>query len=487
MKCKLLSLLLTGSLILTLAGCGGKEDTSGAENESSAAVQESSTSQEGPESAGSVENTETGVSEETIEQASSEALEPFTAEVLVKEMAAASEGKQMLQVSVSMDMEMSISAQGITVEMAMNSTTDTKASLEPYASYSNTVMTMDMAGQQTTTDSEVYIVMENDTLVSYVHDNSTGQWSRMDSGMGLDDTMVQYTGYDWMEEKTAEELILAKDTQIVGGKETYVLSCTLTGEEMQMALNGMSGLEDMLAENGLGTLDYTALNVPTVYYIDVETYLPVQIEMDIEGMSEMMDRLLSSLTGEAEAGTEADMGIDISKVHAVYSNISYEPVEVPALPEEAVMMAAQSSFNPDQGDGTYIIQESGAVARVTCPEDFTVTDMTYDSLSLEKGDGTQMAAYTMFMGASSEDFVAYVEETDVSDLQAEEMYISHGMGPVIGQFETMELKCQGVNLYYAWAPMGEGWVYVNMADFNGLEIEAAMKPLLDAVEAWQLQ
>ena len=435
--------------------------------------------------AGAASGTEDAASSE-IPESSEEVMEEMTAQKLVEEMAAAAEGRQMTRTSVTMEMEMSMESEGVAMTMAMSSTADTMVSMEPYAAYTDTTMTIDMDGQQITETSQVYMLEEEGKLVNYTHADSLDMWQKLDTGMSLDEIMVQYTGYDWMKEKPENELALAEGTQMVGDREVYVMNCTLTGQEMQQALNGMSNLEDMLAQSGLEALDYTALTVPTVYYIDAETYLPVQMDMTIEGMSEMMNSLMSGMLDQTEDGTDIDMSIDISDVKVIYTDISYDPVEVPAVPEEGVMIAEQAGFNPDQGDGTYIIQESGAAARITCPEGWTVTDMAYDGITMQKDDSTQLGGFTMYKGVTGEDFISYVEEVDVQELIAQELYISHEAGPVIGEYETMQVKCQGLTLYYAWGTVGDGQIFINVADYNGLDIESVLNPLLEIVEKWDL-
>ncbi len=290
------------------------------------------------------------VSEQRVEE-SSENIEPseepdevMTAAKLLDNLVTAMEGKIMLQTTVAMEMEMSIGIGEYAMNMATVNTSETKMSVEPFLSYNKSSVTMEMDGEQITMDSEVYTVEENDTVVSYMHEPTSGTWLKMDSGVALKDAMQSYTGYEWMKDKAMDELVLEDATQVVEGKDAYVLKCTLTGEEMQKALNGMSNMEDMLEQSGLDFYDYGMLTVPTVFYIDTQTYRPIQIEMEIQGMSELVNNVM---TGMAEENGEEDavsgMNMEISKVYAIYNNISYDAVEVPALPAEAIEAVKQEN------------------------------------------------------------------------------------------------------------------------------------------------
>lgn len=478
MRKKISALCFAGVLALSLAACGEKN------------VEVTSSEQVTFAPLGSVETTEAPASVEVTE---SPEPEKMTAKKLVEEMAAALEGKQVLQTTAEMAMEVaqSVSIEGMSMEMetSMHNITETSISLEPYAAYAMSTATVDVMGESTTVDSEMYTVVEDDAVVYYMTDEVSGTWSRVDIGLTLDEmlAMGSYTGYNWMTEKNEEELILEEETELLDGQEVYVLCCTLTGEEMQMALNGTSGLEDMLKEYNLEALDYSMLVVPSVFYVDTKTFRPIKIEMEIQGMGEMMNHLMSEIMGEtAEEGMEGmDMTIDVSGVTAVYTNISYDPVEVPSVPEEAYAQTEQERFNPDQGDGTYIVQESGAAVRITCPEGWMATDMSYDSLTLESNDG--MVMYTMYQDTDNEDFAMYVEYLWIPQIEENGVYVSHEAGPVVDGMETIVVTCDGGNMIFVWKPVSNGGVFTYLVDSQGASVEECVRAAMALVEEYSLE
>lgn len=265
----------------------------------------------------------------------------MNAEKLVEKTLNALEEKQMTQATGIYEMEIGMEVEGNVMKMDMEMSMDTKACQEPYASFVDMEMKIDVSGLRMTETVQSYTLVEDGTLVSYTHTDSTDTWLKQESGMNLEEVMAQTDSYNWLAQKASEDLVLAKETQTINDREVYVLSCTLTGEEMQKTLDNMGSMKDLFNENGLGEVDFTALSVPTVFYIDKETFLPVKIEMDIEGMSDMMDSMVTSLLGGS--GVSIEMELDISKMHMVLDNIGYDKIEVPTVPEEGLIAGNQES------------------------------------------------------------------------------------------------------------------------------------------------
>lgn len=417
------------------------------------------------------------------------------AEALIEKLIEISTGSVMTQATNTMEIEMSMSMEGVTIDMDMSSVGKNMIQMNPYMAYTTTEMTMTMMGQQETMVSESYIVTEDGNLMTYMYDESVGYWTKMDSGLSEAELMEQQeAGFDWLKEKPLSDFTVDTQVHNIGGRDAYKVEFTLTGQEMNQSLNGMAGVSDMLEESGMGDLDMSSLNVPAVYYIDAETYQIIQMEMNIEGMGDMMNDMMSSLLGADAATAGYQMEFDISKCYVIYSDISYDPVEIPALPAEAtettdVMDLEDIEIRDNEATevqpegGVYTIEESGAVAKITCPEGWTVVYSAYDSIDIENEETWQEAEFIMYMDVTREDFVAYVEEMIVPELQQYEgIYVSHGAGPQIGDYETMEVLGDGLNFYFAWAPAGEGWIMVSVSEFNGLSLEEALPPILDLVD-----
>jgi len=450
---KLALLLAVCITVLALVGCGGKktEDPSQSSGESAA-----SSSQQ------------------------TEPMEAVTADTLAKKVAEVTRGKSLTQIKTVMEMDVTMSAQGTSMTMLMDMVSQSKMSADPYLTYMETESFIEMDGQQMSEGTQSYIQLVDDRLVTYTHLNSTDEWTWEEVAVTPELLEAQTDEYSWLENKAAEELTLEDGTQALDGHTVYVLHCTLTGDEMMEAAGagGVNGLEEALAVGGVETADFSALTMPTTIYIDAETYLPLKREMEILGMSELMNSLAAS--------ANADMQMTINTVKVAASGMSYEPVEIPAVPAEVMLKKEQENFEPDQGNGVYIIQESGSAAKFTTPVDWSVAEATYDNLFLEHANGRMAASCTIYADVDGTTFSSYVSENEVQTYTQQSMYESHGTGTAINGFETMWIKCDGVNMYYAWAPMGDAWLFIQMMDYAGQSLETALTPLLNGFQSYQL-
>ncbi|MBR4290026.1 MAG: hypothetical protein IKT52_05225 [Oscillospiraceae bacterium] len=413
---------------------------------------------------------------------------PMTAERLVQEMLTATAANPMTSSTVDMEMGITVAAEGVTMEMNMDMTSVNMVSLEPYAGYSELTMTMDMLGEQTTETTRQYMMEQDGAIVSYMNVDGTSSWEKLVMDLNLEQLMQESQDYNYLTQAAAEELQLAESTQLLDGQEVYVLSIDLKGTQMQDALSSMDSLYSLLSETGMD-FDFSALTVPTTYYIDVATYLPVKMEMDIQGMGEMMTGMIGSMLGGAAAGME----IDIPTFKAVYSQMGYGPAEIPAVPAEGKLKADQVSFNPDQGDGTYIIQESGSAVKITCPEGWTATEMGYDNLTLEKDDGSKSVTYNMWTGiAGGYGFVSRIERGDILGQMEAGNYGSHGNTTLEldgNSYGALWVKCNdGSRIYYAWDQIGAetNYILVKTVDKTGSSMEDSLADVLSFVEEYQL-
>ncbi len=261
----------------------------------------------------------------------------MTTEKLAAKMVQATAGKTMTQMTMDMELEMDIDLEqaGMTLGMGidMDYQMNMKMQSDPYAAYGDITMdmNMDMLGQimDVSETMQMYMVMEDGKLVNYTHADSTGAWERqeaeLDAAQGMD--------YSFLKEMIPQ-ITLDEEKQTLKGREVYVIRLTLTGEQMQSVMNGSGGMQDALGQMGMdGELDMTSLTVPAVFYVDAQSFLPVQIEMEISGMGEMMDSMISGLVGAGAEGVS--MKVEVPTCRMVCTNIGFDPVEIPELPAEA--------------------------------------------------------------------------------------------------------------------------------------------------------
>jgi hypothetical protein len=225
-------------------------------------------------------------------------------------------------VTFKMDINMAISADGESLDMgmAMDMDMQTISSTNPVAAYSKAVMVMDYMGESETQTTETYLVEEDGEYVTYTL--SDDYWSRSVVDAEEKDQLVNGVDYSYLKELKDEDLNLAKETQKVDDKETYVLSFSVSGD--YMAKQGMD-MEELM---GLG-VDMSDISFPMTMYIDTESFLPVRVTIDMESMSDMIDQMMAESMGDL--GVEMKMEV---KCENFVSNMTYN-VEVPAVPAEA--------------------------------------------------------------------------------------------------------------------------------------------------------
>lgn len=388
----------------------------------------------------------------------------MTAEILLEHVNAAAETDATAYL-MDLKMDASIGTGGITVALELSVNSENMQSADTADAYAKTTTGMTIGEETTTETMLVYTKEEAEGTLVYSNEEGTDSWTVTPAPE--EDTA---TDSDFPLVKDGINATLEEATQTVDGREAYVLRAELTGEDIPL---------DSLPDSG--TEELSTLAVPAVFYFDAETYLPLRIEMDLAEMGEL---LVASL-GLAEEGAEMEAAFE--ELSLVMHGIRYEPVEIPAVPGKGVLIANQQNANPDQGDGTYVIQESGAAVRITCPEGWTAGEMGCDNVTLNSADGTQSVLYTMYTYIDSMGFYVTVERYRAIPLMDENNYAAHGHGPMIGDYETAWVQSNdGAYQYYAWRTVGDKAILVEMEDLGGRAIEDALTPALEIVADYDL-
>lgn len=261
-------------------------------------------------------------------------------DVLVKTQEAHQE-QNMTSAKLLMDLEMSLATQGITLDMAMNMDGIYKYSTDPYVVYAEGDMVLDMMGETESIKTITYSVEEDGNVCNYTN-SGDGVWMKIDSGMTLEDALAaSKNSFDAIYNLPEEELELESETQMLNDKEVYKVNVLFTGQTLMDMVTDMGGdmeeLTDALDELSALGVDMTVLSANASYYIDAESFRIVKIDMEILGMDKMFDDVMDAAM--AEAGEEAEgmeFDINIGKCFMSYDILSYDPVEIPALPEEAL-------------------------------------------------------------------------------------------------------------------------------------------------------
>ena len=217
----------------------------------------------------------------------------MTAEKLVQEVITASQEKEVTAATTEMEFDVNMIAEGVSMDMNMQMVVDSQFSNDPYLSYTDTETIMTVAGQKTTMDAEVYTSIEDGMLKTYTYTDETGSWTAEETEFSDEDLDKLRSNPANLSDFENASFTLEEETQTVDNQEVYVLSCTLTGDMINNVMEQLGTLESMLGTDA--DIDFSSLSLPITYYISTTTFLPVQVEMSIDGMSDMMNGLMGSL------------------------------------------------------------------------------------------------------------------------------------------------------------------------------------------------
>ncbi len=230
-------------------------------------------------------------------------------------------------ITCKIDIKMSIGAEGesFDMDMKMDMAMQSIISTDPTAGYFKTEMTMDAMGMNETTTELVYLVEEDGEMVTYTYSEYDDSWDRYYADEEYTSKIAESTStYNYLKDMKDEDLNLAKNTEEVEGKKTYVLSFTVSGDYLENM--GMDMEELMGTGMEVGTLSF-----PMTLYIDTETFLPVRAVTTIDGLSDFFNDMMKESMGGM--GADVDVNVDV-KCEDFVSIMTYD-VEVPALPAEA--------------------------------------------------------------------------------------------------------------------------------------------------------
>ena len=220
---------------------------------------------------------------------------------------------------VEMDVEMKMSTMGMTmtVGVALDMTSMVKSDLS--SMYMDMSMEMKALGETEETKMEMYGTVEDGALVYYIYESTEDMWIKTAMNE-YTDIMGQLNGLTLdLTNAPSESLSLAKSQETINDRKCYKLTEQIDGaviqeqmgDYMTQALSQMTGAED-LDEESMAQLeavmkefDWSKLSGSVVYYVDMETFLPVETSMEILGMGDVFNSMISTLMEQAAA--EEDM------------------------------------------------------------------------------------------------------------------------------------------------------------------------------------
>lgn len=425
-------------------------------------------------------------------------------DTLIQKMDEAAKTVTAQGMTTQMELDMEMSVTGMTMTMGMDMEMEMKAKSDLSAMYMDMKMAVEAMGESEETDMEIYGTMEDGVMVTYTYEPTTATWIRIKQD-GYGDMMNQLSGMQQsLGEMPKEQMVLGEEKVTVNDRECYVLTVNMAGDLFQTYMSDYMGTmisqitgagemdEESLAL--LEEMDWTAMSASCVYHLDAETFLPLEMSMEIDGMGEVMNDLLGSVMLGVDAG-EIEFSIDVPTVKIATRNMVYnEAVEVPAVPQEALDNAIDGDAvmeeepivtddeyltNPPQADGSYLLSLGGDTVRVMVPEGYTVMDSGNDYVAAMTDDYLNGVYYMLYTDMTVEDMQTQCDD-EVAWAKENSWYGSHTEPAELDGYTTRALIYNdGTSVWYAWKELN-GSVLLLVGEVEGETFD--MASLITTVE-----
>lgn len=219
---------------------------------------------------------------------------PKTAEEYVNAINTALTATPCTQMDLDMSLKINVSGGDVgTMALGMDMNTSTTVSSEPVGAYALSKVILDLEGEPVETEAESYTVVEDDAVVVYNY--AGGVWTRTVTGQSAD-TLIYTTSAVRMD---TANLSLDETVTEWNGTPAACLVTSLSGSDLQDLLSTMIAQLGS-AENGI---DLSALTCDGRIYVSSETYLPIAEELTISGMGEVIGSVMGLDGVETEVPT----------------------------------------------------------------------------------------------------------------------------------------------------------------------------------------
>ncbi len=240
---------------------------------------------------------------------------------------------QSAEESVSMDFDgtVNLTSYNTSIGMTIQATQDSEITIDPLVTHSTGTLSMSFLDSSETMDFEDYTVLEDNVLTIY--ETSDG------------DPYVKYTQDMTDDEVTAvsslynEDLIqgiadgsieaeLAEDTETFHDEECYVITSTVSGDQLQSTLD-QTGLSDVLMEF-MTSDDLADVSLPITIYVGKDSKNLAGMVID---MADLGQALFDNLLAGQDLG-DYEVAMDTFQTEVAMSD--YNSIDSIEIPEDAL-------------------------------------------------------------------------------------------------------------------------------------------------------
>lgn len=440
------------------------------------------------------------------------------AKTLYQKMGEAMKAVTAQAMDAEMDLEMKMSSMGVTMSMGLDMDMKVQAKADLSAMYYDMNMAMNALGQAEEMKMEMYAAMEDGALVLYIYESTEDMWVKTVQN----DYAEMMNGLLGMEKEftdvSAANLTLAKDQETINGRKCYVLTEQIDGAAMQeqmgdtmtQMLPQMAGTEELDEESMaqleavMEGMDWSKLSGTCVYHVDAETFLPLDMSVEVLGMGDVLNGMISALMAQMAVELDEEtpaFSIEIPTFKIVTKNMTYnDDVQVPAVPQEAIDNAIDADAmaddeylddeytdfedelltNEPQADGSYLLTMGADTIRVMVPEGYVVYMADAEMIVAMTEDMLSSVNYMLMTEMTAADMEASVLE-EVTWAQEEDYYKSHSEVAELNGFQTMSLIYNDdTSIWYAWKELDGGCLLM------GAEVEGETFDLASLIATVQI-
>lgn len=238
------------------------------------------------------------------------------------------------------------------ITLCLDTTMDKSVFLseDPFAIHICTDMITTMPGMEITQTVREYYLQEDEVPVYYADFEQLGYsvrtvlpdrlYPEIDSEEIPEDELPTTTQWlfatnseqGYPPENYAEYIELEPETQMIDGREAYVLRY----EQSALWLFGFT-------HDAAVDADLASIRIPTYWYIDKETFMPIKREFTMTDLNPLttaaMVKLLNIQLPEDVTGLE----LEITEYTYVLKDMTFEPVDIPEVPQEVIDHAVSNS------------------------------------------------------------------------------------------------------------------------------------------------
>lgn len=272
---------------------------------------------------------------------------------LLWEARKATKGRFATQYTHALSVDTRIGTSGISMRMGVEMERDVSMTNSPFSLFVSSKTNMIMADAEISESTQFYCRKEDSLLTAYMHLDSMDVWMRSQSEEQPSSLLRNYwlTGYP--AGPGIDALTVAEEMVILDGREVYAMSYVVNGQDHAAYL--YDALESFLGPVSLAGLDLSVVELPTTYYIDAQTFCPVQIVMEFHGIDQLIRQILQSQNTGMPNGDMVEPLVEINEYRLEIRNISYEEVEVPQVPEEGVKRSTEEPGILPSGGGSFAL------------------------------------------------------------------------------------------------------------------------------------